>query len=94
MQALEAEAAAQIAAAQQQAEEAARRLQVQAEKAALLLPELAADSEEPHVALLFRLPDGGRLSRRFHLHQRVQELYDFCDSKVRCKRCSVPCADF
>eukprot|EP00878_Enallax_costatus_P007163 GHUV01007507.1.p1 GENE.GHUV01007507.1~~GHUV01007507.1.p1 ORF type:complete len:464 (+),score=177.18 GHUV01007507.1:312-1703(+) len=80
-EALEAEAAVQAAAAQQQAEEAARRLQIQAEKAALVSPELPADSQEPHVTLLFRLPDGARLSRRFHLHQHVQEMYDFCDSK-------------
>eukprot|EP00775_Hariotina_reticulata_P010375 gene10375-10533_t len=80
-EALVAEEAAAAAEQQHQAEEAARRLQIQAEKEALLLPELPADSQQPHVSLMFRLPDGARMSRRFGLQQRVQELYDFVDSK-------------
>jgi hypothetical protein len=40
------------------------------------------DSGAPHASLLFRLPDGARLSRRFGLAQRVAELYDFMDSQV------------
>jgi predicted neuraminidase len=82
-QALAAEEAAAAAEQQHRAEEAARRLQIQAEKEALLLPELPADSQQPHASLMFRLPDGERLCRRFGLEQRVQELYDFVDSKVR-----------
>jgi ubiquitin fusion degradation protein 1 len=33
------------------------------------------------VHCLFRLPDGGRLSRRFGLEQLVQSLYGFVDSR-------------
>lgn len=84
VQALAAEDAAQAAESCRQADEAARRLRIQAEKEALLLPELPADTEAPYVTLLFRLPDGTRLSRRFGLQQHLHELYDFCDSKVSC----------
>uniref|UniRef100_A0A383WIE9 UBX domain-containing protein n=1 Tax=Tetradesmus obliquus TaxID=3088 RepID=A0A383WIE9_TETOB len=80
-QALAAEQAAAEAEARRQAEDAAHRLQIQAQKAALVAPELAADSDVPHLTLLFRLPDGSRLSRRFGLQQHLQELYDFVDSK-------------
>lgn len=82
-QALAAEQAAAESEARRQAEDAAHRLQIQAQKAALVAPELAADSDVPHLTLLFRLPDGSRLSRRFGLQQHLQELYDFVDSKVR-----------
>lgn len=80
-QALAAEEAAVEAEQQRAAEEAARRLQLQADKAALVAPEVAADSAEPHVSLLFRLPDGARLARRFRLVQQVVELFDFLDSQ-------------
>jgi hypothetical protein len=82
LQALAAEQAAAEAEARRQAEDTAHRLQIQAEKAALVAPEPAADSDVPHLTLLFRLPDGSRLSRRFGLQQQLQELYDFVDSKV------------
>lgn len=83
VQAVAAQEAAQAAEMQRQADDMARRLRIQAEKEALLSPELAADSDIPCVTLMFRLPDGTRLSRRFGLQQRLQELYYFCDSKVR-----------
>lgn len=83
LQALVAEEAAAAAEQQRAADEAARRLQLQAEKAALVGPELPADSALPHASLVFRLPDGSRLSRRFGLDAAVQQLYDFLDSKVR-----------
>jgi hypothetical protein len=57
-------------------------LQIRAAKASLLSPEVPADSPEPHTSLLFRLPDGSKLSRRFGLDQRVQELFDYLDSEV------------
>ncbi|KAF6262501.1 ubiquitin fusion degradation protein UFD1-domain-containing protein [Scenedesmus sp. NREL 46B-D3] len=80
-QALAAEQAAAEVEAQRQAHDAAHRLQLQAEKAALVVPELPADSDVPQLTLLFRLPDGNRLSRRFGLQQQLQQLYDFVDSK-------------
>lgn len=78
-------AAAEAAAATEQqrlAGETARRLQIQAAKSALVSPEVAADSPEPHTTLLFRLPDGTKFSRRFRLVQAVQELFDYLDSEV------------
>jgi hypothetical protein len=81
-QALAAEEAAAAAEQQRLADETARRLQIKAEKSARVAPEVAADSAEPHASLLFRLPDGTKLSRRFRLVQTVQELFDFLDSEV------------
>ncbi|KAF8073054.1 ufd1 [Scenedesmus sp. PABB004] len=80
-QALAAEEAAAAAAAERVAAEQARRLAVRAEKAALVAPEPPAGGGQPAATLLFRLPDGARLSRRFLLEQRLQELYDFVDSE-------------
>lgn len=82
LQALAAEEAAAAAEQQRLADETARRLQVKAEKSARVAPEVAAGSAEPHASLLFRLPDGTKLSRRFRLLQTVQELFDFLDSEV------------
>lgn len=82
MQALAAEEAAAAAEQQRLADGAARRLQVKAAKSALLAPEVPPDSPEPHTSLLFRLPDGTKLSRRFKLDQAVQELFDYLDSEV------------
>jgi len=82
LQALAAEEAAAAAEQQRQADESARRLQVRAAKAALVSPEVPVDSSEPHTSLLFRLPDGSKLSRRFRLQQQVQELFHFLDSEV------------
>lgn len=87
-QALAAEQAAAEAEARRQADETARRLQIQAEKAALVAAE--APAEQPHLTLLFRLPDGSRLSRRFRTEQRLKELYDFVDSKVRRRLLTAP----
>lgn len=77
--------AAEQAEQQRAADAAARRLALQAEKAALLAPEPAA-ADAAVASLVFRLPDGERLARRFGLGQRVQELHDFVDSKVCCWR--------
>lgn len=82
LQALAAEEAAAAVEQQRLADEAARRLQIKAEKAALVAPEVSPDSPEPHTSLLFRLPDGSKLGRRFRLGQRVQEMFDFLDSEV------------
>lgn len=76
-----AEEAAAAAEQQRLADEAARRLQIKAAKSALLSPEVPSDSPEPHTSLLFRLPDGTKLSRRFRLDQAVQELFDYLDSE-------------
>jgi hypothetical protein len=81
-QALAAEEAAAAAEQQRLADETARRLQIQAAKSALVSPEVAPDSPEPHTTLLFRLPDGTKFSRRFRLVQTVQELFDYLDSEV------------
>jgi ubiquitin fusion degradation protein 1 len=79
-QTLAVEQAAQAAEQQRLADETALRLAIQAEKAALVAAEVDAGSAEPHAALLFRLPDGSRLSRRFKLAQQVNELFYFLDS--------------
>jgi hypothetical protein len=93
LQALAVEQAAAEAEARRQAEDTAHRLQLQAEKAALVAPELPADSDVPHLTLLFRLPDGSRLSRRFGLQQQLQQLYDYVDSKVGALKLRVTAAD-
>lgn len=62
LQALEAVQAAERQAAEAAAEQAAERVRVQAAAAAALPPE--PDAQQPHVHTLFRLPDGGRVSRR------------------------------
>lgn len=95
LQALAAEEAAAAAEQQRLADETARRLQIKAEKSAVLAPEVQADSPEPHTSLLFRLPDGTKLSRRFRLVQTVQELFDYLDSEVGAscvRRRAVLCA--
>jgi hypothetical protein len=83
VQALAAAEAARRAAEAQAAEEAARRLRIQADKAAAVPQEVEASSSEPHVVVLVRLPDGERLMRRCRLNEPLQVLYDFIDSKVR-----------
>lgn len=86
MQALAAEEAAAAEEQRRAADEAARRLAIRADKAALVAPEPAAeDVSSPHSRLLFRLPDGSKLDRRFRLEQQVQELFDYLDSEVSCE---------
>ncbi|KAI8477049.1 MAG: ubiquitin fusion degradation protein UFD1-domain-containing protein [Monoraphidium minutum] len=80
--AAQARADADAAAAAEQeraAEAAARRLRVTAEKEAALPPEPPPAS--PHAALAFRLPDGGRLQRRFAPADALAALFDFVDSQ-------------
>lgn len=79
LQALEAARAMEQQQAAAAEEAAAERLRVRAAKAELLPQEPEADA--PHVRCLFRLPDGGRISRRWCLEQRLQSLYDFVDSE-------------
>lgn len=68
-----AQEAAAVAAAQREAHRVA--------KAASLPTEPAPDCTEAVVACLFRLPDGGRASRRFLLSQPLQLLFDYVDSQ-------------
>ena len=73
-------AAAEAAAEQERAaaaEGAARRLRIRASSAARLPAE--PEPGEPHTTCLFRLPDGGRLQRRFAPGDRVAALFDFID---------------
>jgi hypothetical protein len=75
-------AAAEAAAAAEQeraAEDAARRVTVCAEAAAALPPEPAPS--EPHCTCLFRLPDGGRLTRRFAPGDAIAALFAYVDSE-------------
>jgi hypothetical protein len=77
---------------QREAQEAAQRAEEEAAagaaqrevhrraKEASLPQEPAADCGEPLLACLFRLPDGGRASRRFLLAQPLQLLFDYVDS--------------
>lgn len=74
-----AQAAAEEAAAHAEAD-AARRERSRALKAAALPLEPPAGAPQPHATCLFRMPDGGRASRRFTLQQPLQALFDFVDS--------------
>ena len=60
--------------------ETARRRAIMEEKAALLLPEPPGDGSIPAITCLFRLPDGGRHTRRFPLDAPVLSLFNFVDS--------------
>jgi hypothetical protein len=51
------------------------------EKAASLPPEPGV-GEAATTACLIRLPDGTRLSRRFHVSDPLRLLFDFVDAKV------------
>ena len=51
------------------------------DKAAALPPEPGAE-EGATTSCLIRLPDGTRLSRRFHVSDPVRMLFDFVDAKV------------
>jgi ubiquitin fusion degradation protein 1 len=59
---------------------AAQREVVRRAKEGGLPPEAEAGCGEPLVACLFRLPDGGRASRRVLLGQPLQLLFDYVDS--------------
>jgi len=60
---------------------------VQKEQLALLekeqkrqsLPVEPAESDPNHILIIFRLPDGSRVNRRFDRNNRVQVLYDYVD---------------
>jgi len=75
-----AEAEAQQASLQQRtAKDAARRLRIRSEMEAALPPEPAPS--DPHGTCVFRLPDGGRLLRRFRPSDPVRALFDYVDSQ-------------
>jgi len=44
------------------------------------LPNEPAENEENIVLMVFRLPDGGRIQRRYRLTDKVESLYDYVDT--------------
>ena len=59
------------------------------DKAAALPPEPGAE-EEATTSCLIRLPNGTRLSRRFHISDPVRLLFDFVDAKVGMSQQQLP----
>jgi UBX domain len=83
LQAAATQEAAARARAEREAEETARRLALRAAAAERVAPEPPTNAPGGAATLVFRLPDGARISRRFALCQTVTELRDFVDSEVR-----------
>lgn len=65
--------------AQQHAEEAAKRLQESLALKEASLPDEPPTEVDDAIQLVIRLPEGGRLSRRFRTSHQLQSVFDFVD---------------
>lgn len=65
--------------AQQEAEEAARRLQQSLALKEASLPDEPSPEADDTVQLVIRLPEGGKLKRRFRTSHQLQSVFDFVD---------------
>jgi hypothetical protein len=65
--------------AQQEAEEAARRMQESLALKEASLPDEPSPEAEDAVQLVVRLPEGGKLKRRFRTSHQLQSVFDFVD---------------
>lgn len=73
---------AQLAAERALADSVRReRFMLEKEAALPVEPSISDSSSGSILTCVFRLPDGGRFTRRVHLHDPLQLLFDFVDSK-------------